>query len=148
MLQLMYGGGLRHVECRRLRIKDIEVDDSTIVVRNGKGNNDRVTILPVTSRQSVIEQIERCRRQHNLDLENGFGEVYLPYALEKKYPSSSRQFCWQWLFPARQISFCKRTKRSRRHHVSEAFFGKSLSKALGAANIDKPGYEQKLHLGR
>lgn len=144
MFQLMYGAGLRHVECRRLRIKDIEIDDSIVVVRDGKGNKDRVSVLPDLVRPFVIEQIEWCRKQYQLDLENGYGEVFLPYSLEKKNPNANRQFCWQWLFPAQQIAFDKRKMRSRRHHVSEAYFGKAFSRAVALANVDKPATPHSL----
>ena len=137
MFQLMYGSGLRHVECRRLRIKDICVDEGTIVVRNGKGNKDRITVLPDRIKQDLIEQIERVRVIHNHDLDEGFGGVYLPYALEKKYPNANRQFGWQWLFPARQLSYDKRNQIHRRHHVSEAFFSKAFSQALSQSQISK-----------
>ena len=137
MFRLMYGAGLRHVECRRLRIKDVLVNESTLIVRNGKGNKDRTTVLPESVRQVVVEQLERVRNQHEKDLRDGYGEVYLPYALEKKYPEANRKLAWQWFFPAKRISHDKRTKRVRRHHVSEAFFSKEFSAALERAGINR-----------
>ena len=89
MFALMYGAGLRHRECRRLRIKDIGIDEGHIVVRTGKGEKDRITVLPERSRQALIEQIEAVRSLHQEDLAMGFGSVYLPFALERKYPNES-----------------------------------------------------------
>ena len=104
MFLIMYGAGLRHRECRRLRVKDVCFDEGHIVVRNGKGDQDRITVLPERCREAVGEQIERVRRQHRRDLDAGFGAVYLPYALERKYPNENREFGWQWVFPSRQMS--------------------------------------------
>ena len=137
MFRMMYGAGLRHVECRRLRIKDVLVNDSTVVVRNGKGNKDRTTVLPESIQQMVVEQLERVKNQHDRDLSDGYGEVYLPYALEKKYPRANRKFKWQWLFPAHRISRDRRTERVRRHHVSEAYFSKAFSAALERTGINR-----------
>ena len=137
MFRLMYGAGLRHVECRRLRVKDLLVNDSTVMVRNGKGNKDRVTVLPESIHGAIIEQMERVRNQHTKDLSEGYGEVYLPYALEKKYPRANRKFTWQWLFPAKGLSQDKRTRLVRRHHVSEAYFSKGFSAALERAGVNR-----------
>lgn len=134
---LMYGAGLRHIECRRLRIKDIGIDEGTIVVRSGKGEKDRITVMPERARQPLIEQIERVRNLHNRELESGLGEVYLPYALATKSPQEGLKFCWQWLFPARQKSQDPRTGKMMRHHISEAFFSKEFTKALKRAGVDK-----------
>ncbi len=90
MFDLMYGGGLRHKECRRLRIKDMQIDEGTILVRDGKGEKDRITVLPSYVRQTVIEQIEQCRRRHQHDLEMGSGQVFLPDALAKNIPTNPR----------------------------------------------------------
>ena len=100
MFELMYGAGLRHRECRRLRVKDVCFDEGHIVVRSGKGDQDRITVLPQRPREALREQIEAVRRLHQRDLDEGFGAVYLPYALERKYPNENREFGWQWVFPA------------------------------------------------
>jgi len=92
MIDLMYGSGLTSKECRRLRIKDLQIDEGTILVRNGKGEKDRITVLPGNVTKRVIEQIERCRRRHQLDLEACEGEVFVPDALARKYPNESRKF--------------------------------------------------------
>ncbi|EGF29382.1 Integron integrase [Rhodopirellula baltica WH47] len=137
MFDLMYGSGLRHKECRRLRIKDLQIDEGTILVRNGKGEKDRVTVLPGRVRQEVIEQIEVCRVRHLQDLEMGEGEVFLPDALKRKYPAESRKFRWQWLFPSPRTRMDPRSGRYWRHHVSEEFLSKSFAKALEASGVLK-----------
>lgn len=137
MFDLMYGSGLRHKECRRLRIKDIHFDLHQIIVRDGKGEKDRVTVLPNTCIEPLKEQIEVARKLHVKDLEEGFGEVYLPYALDRKYPNACREFCWQYLFPSRQRSKDKRSGKFRRHYLSGSLFCGAFKKALKAAEIDK-----------
>ncbi|MEQ9406873.1 MAG: integron integrase, partial [Fuerstiella sp.] len=137
MFLVMYGAGLRHKECRRLRVKDVCFDEGHLVVRTGKGEKDRITVLPDRCRQDLLEQVERVRRQHRLDLENGFGKVYLPYALEQKYPNENREFGWQWLLPATQLSVDPRSRKLRRHHVSEDFFGKFFKTAMDRVGITK-----------
>ncbi len=130
MFDLMYGGGLRHKECRRLRIKDMQIDEGTILVRDGKGEKDRITVLPSYVRQTVIEQIEQCRRRHQHDLEMGSGQVFLPDALAKKYPNESKKFGWQWLFPSSRVRTDPRSAQVWRHHVSEDFLAKAFARAL------------------
>ncbi len=137
MFDLMYGSGLRHKECRRLRIKDLQIDDGTILVRNGKGEKDRITMLPSSLRQAVIEQIERCRRNHDQDLARGEGEVFMPDALARKYPNESRKFSWQWLLPSGRARVDPRSGRAWRHHVSEAFLSKTFAQALAATRCTK-----------
>ena len=102
MFQLMYGAGLRHRECRRLRVKDVCFDEGHIIVRSGKGDQDRITVLPQRVRDALRAQIEAARRLHQRDLDEGLGQVYLPHALERKYPNENREFGWQWIFPSRQ----------------------------------------------
>ena len=137
MFLLMYGAGLRHRECRRLRVKDVCFDEGHIMVRSGKGDKDRITVLPDRARQALIEQVERVRRLHREDLDAGFGAVYLPYALERKYRREHREFGWQWVFPARQMARDPRSGERRRHHVSEDFFGKAFKKAVDRVGIVK-----------
>lgn len=137
MFDLMYGAGLRHKECRRLRVKDIHFDQSQIIVRDGKGEKDRVTVLPQACIDPLKRQIESVRALHQSDLREGFGEVYLPYALERKYPNASREFCWQYLFPSRQRSKDKRSGKFRRHYLGDSLFCGAFKKALKAAKIEK-----------
>jgi len=134
---VMYGSGLRHSECRRLRVKDVCFDEGHIVVRCGKGEKDRITVLPDMCRQSLMEQVERVRRLHQRDLDQGAGSVYLPYALERKYVNAEREFGWQWLFPANRLSKDPRSGKHRRHHVAEEFFSKPFKRAIERAGIVK-----------
>jgi len=98
MFQLMYGAGLRHSECRRLRVKDICFEQGHLVVRDGKGFKDRISVLPEASHQPLRQQIERAKAVHESDLRNGHGRVYLPHALNEKYPNAAQQLAWQWVF--------------------------------------------------
>ena len=137
MFLVMYGAGLRHAECRRLRVKDVCFDEGHIVIRSGKGDKDRITVLPDKCRQDLIEQVERVRRQHKRDLDSGFGEVYLPFALEKKYPNENREFGWQWVFPAHRLAKDPRSGGMRRHHVGEEYFGDFFKVAIDRSGIAK-----------
>jgi integron integrase len=137
MFLVMYGAGLRHRECRRLRVKDVCFEEGHIVVRSGKGDQDRITVLPEKARAPLREQIEAVRRHHQNDLDLGFGAVYLPYALERKYPNEKWEFGWQWVFPSRQMSKDPRTGEHRRHHVSEDFFADCFKRTVDRVGIVK-----------
>ena len=138
MFQLMYGAGLRHRECRRLRVKDICIDEGHIVVRTGKGEKDRITVLPERSRRAA-GRADRSRpaAAPARTWPMGFGAVYLPYALERKYPNEKREFGWQWLFPARQMARDPRSGERRRHHVCEDYFGVFFKRAADRVGIAK-----------
>ncbi len=137
MFLVMYGAGLRHRECRRLRVKDVCLDEGHLVVRSGKGDQDRITVLPERCREALREQIEDVRRLHERDLNEGFGAVYLPHALERKYPNEKREFGWQWVFPSHQMAKDPRSGEIRRHHVSEDFFGGFFKRATDRVGIVK-----------
>ena len=137
MFLLLYGAGLRHSECYRLRIKDVCFDRNELHIRSSKGDRDRVTMLPQRAVESLRMQVERARRQHDRDLANGFGSVYLPYALERKYVKEKWKIGWQWVFPARTISKDPVSGERRRHHVCENYFSKSFAKAIAAVKIMK-----------
>ncbi len=138
MFRLMYGSGLRHRECRCLRIKDVCFDTGHIVVRNGKGQQDRVTVLP----DSVVEPLRRCIHEaaivHREDVQDGRGRVYLPFALHRKYPHADRELGWQYVFPSRRLSRDPRSGIWRRHHVHESTFAGALKRALARTAITKP----------
>lgn len=138
MFRLMYGSGLRHRECRCLRIKDVCFDTGHIVVRNGKGQQDRVTVLP----DSVVEPLRRCIHEaaivHREDVQDGRGRVYLPFALHRKYPHADRELGWQYVFPSRRLSRDPRSGIWRRHHVHERTFAGALKRALARTAITKP----------
>ena len=137
MFLLMYGAGLRHKECRRLRIKDVCFDEGHIVVRNAKGDQDRIMVLPDVCGEPLRQQIVRVFLQHDEDLEQGSGRVWLPHALERKSPNASAERGWQWVFPARQHSVDPVSGERRRHHVCEDFFSGEFKRQLKRAKIVK-----------
>jgi integrase len=140
----MYGAGLRHKECRRLRIKDVCFDEMHIVVRDGKGNKDRITFLPEQAVEALRRQIAIAKDVHQLDVEEGFEQVYMPYALARKYPSACKDAAWKWVFPSRQRSRDKRTGTVWRHHIAEEQFAGALKAAQRRAGIDKNGVPHSL----
>jgi integron integrase len=137
MASLLYGAGLRLLECLRLRVHDIEFDRRQILVRNGKGGKDRVTVLPEPVTEPLRRQIERVRIIHEEDLSEGFGEVYLPFALERKYPNAARAFGWQYIFPADKRSIDPRSGKVRRHHLGETVLQRAVKQAVRDARIEK-----------
>lgn len=162
--QLLYGSGLRLLECLRLRIKDVDLAGLKVVVREGKGDKDRVTMLPVAVAERLREHLEGVRRLHGDELAEGRGDVWLPEGLERKYPNAGRSWVWQWVFPAKQLSKDPRDQGStevlphghsafpaapgstesrptfpimRRHHVHENAVQKAVAKAALAAGVAK-----------
>jgi integron integrase len=129
MAQLLYGSGLRLLECVRLRGKDVDLHYLHITVRDPKGGRERKTMLPVSLAAPLREHLHRVKARHEQDLAEGFGSVYLPTALERKIPSASREWAWQYVFPAERRSIDPRTGIERRHHVNE----KNLQNAVKAA---------------
>lgn len=138
MFWLMYGAGLRHKECRTLRIKDVCLEELQIVVRECKGAADRVTVLPQHLREDLRHHIKQVKELHSHDLLRGLGSVYLPYALARKYPNADREFAWQYLFPSVKLSRDPRSGAQRRHHVHEHTFASHLRRALRSTEIAKP----------
>ena len=134
---LLYGSGLRLMECVRLRVKDIDFDYKQIIVRDGKGNKDRVTMLPVSLIEPLSKHLDRVKALHEMDIREGFGQVYLPFALARKYPQAARQWCWQYVFPAKKRSLDPRTGIQRRHHVAETVLQRAVKEAIRAAGISK-----------
>jgi integron integrase len=139
MAALMYGSGLRMMETLRLRLKDIDYDRRAILVREGKGNRDRVTVLPDKLVPDLEKASRRVARLHELDLEEGYGEVQMPYALARKYPNQARSLHWQFLFAANQRSIDPVSGRERRHHIYESTLQRAVKAALHGANIHKQG---------
>jgi integron integrase len=137
MVQLMYGSGLRQAECCSLRVKDVDLSMSELIVRQGKGNKDRRTILPDSLRPSLENQIHFVEQMHNRDLLAGFGEVYLQEALARKYPRAARELLWQYLFPARALAADPVTGVIRRHHAHPSWVRKNVRKAVTGAGIHK-----------
>ena len=138
MGHLLYGAGLRLLECLRLRVKDIDFSANHIVVREGKGNKDRLTMLPLSVKASLVAHLARIRELHQHDLAHGFGSVYLPDALHRKYPNAPKQWGWQWVFPATQISVDPRSGERRRHHLHEVVLQRAVRAAARQAGIIKP----------
>lgn len=137
VLGLLYGSGIRCMECLRLRIKDIDFDRNQLVVRDGKGNKDRNTMLPDMLKADLKKHLEFVFSQHKKDLSQGYGTVYLPYALERKYPHAAREWSWQYVFPSRKLSKDPRTGRIQRHHMSEDSLNRAIKKGVRTAQIYK-----------
>jgi len=136
---MLYGSGLRLMECLRLRIKDVDLERREVVVRDGKGRKDRVTMLPDRMVPYVRRMMERARRYHDLDLAEGLGAVELPYALARKYPNAARELMWQYLLPSYKRSVNPRTGTEGRHHVSPDSVQRAVYRAIRAAGIAKQG---------
>jgi integrase len=119
MAVLLYGSGLRLLECARLRVKDLDFATRQIVVRRGKGDRDRVTLLPAAVHPALLQHLERVRVQHERDLRAGAGWVELPDALSRKYPNAGHEWPWQWVFPATRTYTHPATGQRRRHHLHE-----------------------------
>jgi integron integrase len=139
MASLLYGSELRLMECVRLRVKDVDFARPQIVVRDGKGAKDRVTILPEKLRQPLALHLGRVKALHEQDLRRGHGRVYLPYALGRKYPSAPTEWGWQYVFPASKLSRDPRSVEVRRHHVDEQALQRAVRGAVRAAGVTKPG---------
>lgn len=137
MAELMYGAGLRVMECVRLRVKDIDFDYAQIIVRSGKGAKDRVTLLPKRSVDALHAQIEKVRVMHDREMAQGFGRVYLPFALERKYPNANRELGWQYVFPAAKRSIDPRSGNEQRHHFGEQSLQRAVKKSIIACGINK-----------
>jgi len=135
---LLYGAGLRLLECLRLRVKDLAFSYHQIVVRDGKGQKDRVTILPQYVKPPLQTHLQDVKQLHARDLDAGRGAVYLPDALERKYPNVNRDWMWQYVFPAAQLSRDPRTGIVRRHHTHEQVLQRAVHVAVRQAGISKP----------
>jgi integron integrase len=137
IVKLLYGSGLRLIECLRLRVKDIDFSMHQILVRHGKGGKDRVTVLPESVREALLMQLKKVKAIHEKDCKDGFGHVNLPGALARKYPNASREWAWQFMFPSRSICKDPYTGEPRRHHLHESCVRKALKKAVHLAGVHK-----------
>ncbi len=137
MANLLYGCGMRLMECVRLRVLDVDFDYQQIFVRQAKGNKDRVVPIPNKIVEDISLQIEEVKKLHAEDLVEGFGSVYLPDALSRKYPNAEKEFRWQYVFPSMRISTDPRTKITRRHHVHESVLQKKIKKSAELSGINK-----------
>jgi len=134
---LLYGSGLRLMEAVRLRVKDVDFARGEIMVRDGKGEQDRITMLPQSISKALELHLDGVKRRHEQDLKSGGGDVYLPYALERKYPNAARELGWQYMFPAANLSNDPRNGKRRRHHVLELNIQRAVKRAVAAAGIKK-----------
>jgi integron integrase len=137
MAILMYGSGLRVLECARLRIKDVDFARRQITVRAGKGDKDRATTLPGIIGPDLTRHLEAVKRQHQVDLRQGAGWVELPWALARKYPNAGREWAWQWVFPATRFYVDRETGQRRRHHLHESVLQRAVRDAVRLAGIPK-----------
>jgi integron integrase len=138
MAGLLYGSGMRLMECLRLRVKDVDFQRREIIVRAGKGDKDRHVPLPRALVPALHQQLATVRLLHTVDLDAGFGAVYLPHALSRKYPRAAREWGWQYVFPASQRSRDPRSGEVRRHHLDEKVLQRAIQRARHAAGITKP----------
>ncbi len=138
MAMLIYGGGLRLMECLRLRVKDVDLERGTVTVRAGKGDKDRQTLLPERIKPALLAQLERVRAVYQEDRKNGVPGVELPDALARKYPHAGEEWCWHWLFAAAGLSVDPRSKTVRRHHVMPEWLQRQFKAAVAKAGIAKP----------
>jgi len=135
---LLYGGGMRLMEAVRLRVKDVDFARHEILVREGKGNKDRVTMLPEAVAAPLKAHLVKVKALHKEDLAQGYGEVYLPFALDKKYPKAGREWAWQYVFPSKNLSVDPRSGKTRRHHVDEKGVQRAVKQAVRDAELTKP----------
>lgn len=144
MAQLLYGTGMRLMECLHLRVKDVDFARHEILIRDGKREKDRVTrkrqrlMLPESVIAPLQEHLRYVRELHQRDLVAGFGAVYLPYALERKYPNAAKEWGWQYVFPATKLSIDPRSGVERRHHLDESSLQKAVRSAVQKTGIPKP----------
>jgi len=137
MATLLYGSGLRVLECARLRVQDVDFAMNQVVVRDGKGAKDRVTVLPAVAKQPLAQHLLRVKRLHDRDLALGGGWVELPWALARKYPNAGREWPWQWVFPATRLYVDQATGQRRRHHLHETVLQRAVLEAVRQAHLGK-----------
>ncbi|WP_028918162.1 integron integrase [Pseudoxanthomonas sp. J35] len=138
MAGLLYGSGLRLMECVRLRVKDVDLARNELTVRNGKGGKDRMTVLPAALREPLARQLAGVRQLHARDLAAGLGRVHLPHALARKYPNAAAEPGWQYVFPATRISVDPRDGVRRRHHIDEKVLQAAVRRAALEAGFERP----------
>ena len=137
IVMLLYGTGMRILECLRLRIQDVDFDLGTITIRDGKGHKDRTTLLPSSCRQRLQDHLSQVTDLHKKDLADGFGSVHMPSALDRKYPKASIDWRWQYVFPAGSRGIDPRTDKTRRHHLNESVVRRAIYAAVRKAGVNK-----------
>lgn len=138
MARLLYGTGMRLMECVRLRVKDVDFERAEIVVRDGKGAKDRVTMLPQSLIQPLQDHLRWRRKRFEDDKSQGKAAVYMPDALDRKYPNAATEWAWQYVFPAAGFSIDSRSNAERRHHIDEKALQRAVKKAVQAGGLSKP----------
>jgi integron integrase len=136
---LLYGAGLRLLECLTLRVKDLDFVRNEILVRDGKGQKDRITMLPESAKEPLLRHLDRVRKVREKDLRQGAGSARLPDAICRKYPSADREWGWQYVFPASSLYYDREAGIERRHHLHESVIQKAVKEAVGVAGVNKPG---------
>ncbi|MGD8783293.1 MAG: integron integrase [Thioalkalispiraceae bacterium] len=139
LFSLIYGAGLRILEGASLRVKDVDFHYKQLLIRDSKGMKDRVTVLPEPLIDPLRHHLARVKELHTQDLQNGYGDVYLPYALKRKYPNADKEWYWQYVFPSRNIATDPRSDKRRRHHIYEKSLGRVIKRAMQKAGVYKPG---------
>jgi integron integrase len=142
--RLLYGSGMRLLEAVRLRVKDLDFARREILIRDGKGAKDRVTMLPGTLLEPLVAHLVLVKKLHEQDLTAGHGEVYLPFALDRKYPAAPSKWMWQYVFPATRLSKDPRSDKVRRHHIDEQTVQRAVAQAIRTARINKPATPHSL----
>ena len=137
IVKMLYGTGMRLMEVMRLRVQDIDFEQNQIIVRSGKGDKDRITMLPEILIDELKQQLAYVRDVHKKDLSEGFGRVYLPFALDRKYPGAGVDFGWQYCFPSKKLSTEPRTGRVGRHHLYEQNIGRAIKSAARKVGVEK-----------
>ena len=137
MAKLLYGSGIRLMECLRLRVKDIDFERSQLIIRDTKGNEDRMTMLPQSVAPLLREHLATVKQLHIADLAEGYGSVELPFALARKYPNADREWYWQYVFPSENLSVDPRSKIVRRHHLDPSGLQKAVRRAAAGTKINK-----------
>jgi integron integrase len=138
VVSLLYGTGMRILEALRLRVKDVDFSRKEILIRDGKGFKDRVTMLPMMLIEPLKLHLKRVKALHENDLAEGYGAVYLPYALSKKYPHAEREWAWQYVFPSARLSVDPRSGETRRHHIQDQAIQRAVRQAVRDAGLTKP----------
>lgn len=137
MAQLLFGSGLRILDCMRLRVKDIDFQQRRLIIRSGKGDHDRISVLPKMVVEPLNAHLVRVKHQHQDDLAKGFGGVFMPSALDSKYPNAAYEWIWQYVFPSKTLSKDPRSGEIRRHHISASMLQKAVHRAAKLSGIPK-----------
>ena len=138
LAQMAYGTGMRIMEVMTLRVKDIDFERKEILIRDGKGEKDRITMLPTAVIEPLQQHLQKMKAQHEGDLKAGYGSVYLPFALERKYPNAQYEWGWQYVFPATKVSVDPRSGITRRHHLDEKALQRAMKQAVRDCDLTKP----------